>query len=88
MTRRTADKSLSATRAARIRRARLEKGLSQKALADLCGLTQRQITYLENPDALAAVFLHRAPKMAEVLGVSPRWLLGESNRKTPPKSKT
>lgn len=49
---------------------RVEKGLSQKELADICGLNRTYIGTIERAEKSATV--NTIAKLAEGLGVSPR----------------
>ena len=56
----------------RLKRARLEAGLSQKQLADLSGISQQMISKLESGKAAETAQPH---KLAAALGVRTDWLL-------------
>ena len=55
----------------RIRAARLDVGLSQKQLAHLAGMSQSNLSELENDHASTTTF---TPQLAEVLKVPAIWL--------------
>ena len=58
----------------RIRALRIERGLSQRQLADESGLTQRQISAIETADAV--VSLTEIAFLSDALSVLPDVLLG------------
>jgi transcriptional regulator with XRE-family HTH domain len=63
----------------RVRRIRQQKGITQKALAQLSGVCQQMISKLEVGKARSSASIVR---LALALDVSPAWLEGISNRKT------
>jgi transcriptional regulator with XRE-family HTH domain len=71
----------------RMRRLRQSKGLSQEALGDRVGLSQRMVAYYEIQGGVPSADLLR--KLADALGVSTDLLLGrapESHKAAPPTS--
>jgi transcriptional regulator with XRE-family HTH domain len=65
----------STTFAARLRRARIEKGLSQERLARLADVSSITVSRIERGIAVPTV--ETAQRLARALGVSIAWLLGE-----------
>lgn len=57
----------------RIREVLLDKGLSQAELARLIGVKQQTVSYICAPDSPATISRYTG-KIAEALGVNPKWL--------------
>ena len=67
----------------RIRQVLSEKGLTQSQLARLVGVKQQTISYICAPESPASASRY-ASKIAQVLGVNPRWLQsGEGGKYDP-----
>lgn len=63
---------------ARLKSARKNAGLSQVALATAVGISQSYVTQMEAGNKVPSVDIVKT--LAEVLGVSPGWLMGEEVR--------
>lgn len=66
----------------RIKSAREAKNLTQEALGTLCGTTKQTIFKYEN-NIVTNIPTDRLEKMAEILDVSPAYLMGWSNQTKP-----
>ena len=61
----------------RIKIARQKKGISQKKLADLLGITQQAVSYYENGNRVPDEEI--LSTISEILNVPPQYLTGETN---------
>lgn len=64
----------------RLRTAREEKGIMAKELAEMVGLSKSTVSRYETGDT-GKMKLPIVEKIADVLGVNPVWLIGESDIK-------